>query len=330
MPRSFPWSRRLGPAALVTSLPSGRPADAGTRGRRPWVGRRDATVIGTALEEPRNLPPQPAGELRHLARHHLARLAEGLVHRGQDQVLEHLRVVGSDHLAVDLDREDLLVPVGLDGHHPAARGGLDLPLRDLLLEGLELGLELLRLLDEVPEPFHVTSPLSGDALPVSAGSRGAPRAAGRMSVTSPSNSSTAACTAGWLVTGAPPSAARAAAAPVVNCTSRTSGRTRRAASSTSWRLACCRTRSCAKALPFGSETVSRPPSSDRTTASASRWPSVGRARVTSSTMRAQAASGPVDAVAVAVGAAGGAARRSGGRGGSRGGAGRAAGGDGGD
>src|SRR5581483_1780091 len=143
---------------------------------------------------------------------------------------QHLRIVRRDDLAVDLDGQDLLAAVRLDGHHAAAGRGLYRALADLLLERLELGLELLGLLDEVPDAFHFTSPAS-EPLPDCALPRSAERA--RTSVTSPSKSSSAARTAGWLPPGGSTAATPAVGgAALVNWRSRSSGRTRRAASST--------------------------------------------------------------------------------------------------
>src|SRR5262249_60703111 len=58
-----------------------RPTDGGafTRGRS-GAGRRAPPAQRS--EEPRELAPEPAGELRHLAGHHLPRLPERLVYGG--------------------------------------------------------------------------------------------------------------------------------------------------------------------------------------------------------------------------------------------------------
>src|SRR5437867_3243540 len=126
-----------------------------------WLFTRDragagprATPLARRSEQPRELAPEPAGELRHLARDHLPRLAKRLVDGGEDEVFEHLGIVGRDDLSVDLDGQDLLIAVGLDHDHPPAGRRLHLPLGDLHLQGLHLGLELLRLLHEVAESLH--------------------------------------------------------------------------------------------------------------------------------------------------------------------------------
>src|SRR5207244_7910932 len=97
------------------------------------------------------------------------------------QVFEHLGVVLIDDLGIDLDRGELLLAVGLDGHHAAARRRLDLALADLFLQRRHLRLQLLRFLHDVPEPLHWPSP---------SGRRGC------TATTSPWNSAIASWTAG--------------------------------------------------------------------------------------------------------------------------------------
>src|SRR4029079_13558878 len=53
------------------------------------------------------------------------RRAERLVHGGEHEVLEELRVVGVDRLGVDRDLRDLAGAGRLDGDHAAAGRGLD-------------------------------------------------------------------------------------------------------------------------------------------------------------------------------------------------------------
>src|SRR5262245_7829935 len=150
-----------------------------------WLG-----VVHRSLEpEPRDL--EPASELAHLLLDELARLAQRLVAGGEHEVLEHLGIVLVDDLGVDLDRDDLLLAVGLHGHHAAAGRRLDLLLRDLFLHGGHLLLQFLRFLHEVAEALHWPSPSGGR---------------GRTATTSPSNSASAACTAGCdsMPPGPPP------------------------------------------------------------------------------------------------------------------------------
>src|SRR5688572_11330797 len=85
------------------------------------------------LHQAGKLRAEAAGDLGHLARHQLARLPERLVGGGQHEILQHLGVVGGDHLAIDPDGEELLVAVGLYDHHPATGRGLHLLLADLFL-----------------------------------------------------------------------------------------------------------------------------------------------------------------------------------------------------
>src|SRR5438128_1869965 len=151
------------------------------------MGERDTEACVVTIMRP--LHPhagdlETGGELAHLGLDHLLRLPQRLVARGEDQVLEHLRILGVDDLAVDLDREQLLLAVALDGDHAAARRRVDFLLGDFLLQRLHLLLQLLRLLHDVAEAFHWTSPSSGTR--------------GRTATTSPWNVDTAACTAGWL------------------------------------------------------------------------------------------------------------------------------------
>src|SRR5437867_829696 len=245
-----------------------------------WLFTRDragagprATPLARRSEQPRELAPEPAGELRHLARDHLPRLAKRLVDGGEDEVFEHLGIVGRDDLSVDLDGQDLLIAVGLDHDHPTAGRRLHLPLGDLHLQGLDLGLELLRLLHEVAESLHG---------PSSAPRRGARGPVGRMLVISPSNRSTAALIRGSSGTGA---AAAGPGAAAVRTTSRRSGRTRRAALKTSSRFAGRRSWSWLNALPLGTATVRQFASSPTTAAPSRSCPRLGRTRVTSATIR---------------------------------------------
>src|SRR5437867_5543938 len=245
-----------------------------------WLFTRDragagprATPLARRSEQPRELAPEPAGELRHLARDHLPRLAKRLVDGGEDEVFEHLGIVGRDDLSVDLDGQDLLIAVGLDHDHPTAGRRLHLPLGDLHLQGLDLGLELLRLLHEVAESLHG---------PSSAPRRGARGPVGRTLVISPSNRSTADLIRGSSGTSVAPAGPGAAA---VRTTSRRSGRTRRAAAKTSSRFAGRRSWSWLNALPLGTATVRQFASSATTTAPSRSCPRLGRTRVTSATIR---------------------------------------------
>ena len=81
-------------------------------------------------------------------------LAALIVDRGDDQILEHLDVVGIDGLGLDLDGEQLLLAVDLRRGHAAAGAGLELAGLDLLLHLLHLLLKLLRLAREL---LHVAA-----------------------------------------------------------------------------------------------------------------------------------------------------------------------------
>src|SRR3954468_11354345 len=78
--------------------------------------------------------------------------AHGLVDGGEDHVLQQLRVVGIDGVGRDRDRLHDEVARDLDLHHPAARGGLDLLVLELLLR---LEHVLLHLLDLLHHLLHV-------------------------------------------------------------------------------------------------------------------------------------------------------------------------------
>ena len=96
---------------------------------------------------------QAARELPHLLGGSLLHLAEHLVDRRHDHVLQHLDVLRVDRLGLDREGEDLLLAVGLDRDHAAAGGGLVLPRLQLLDLG-ELFLHLLGLLEHL---LHVSA-----------------------------------------------------------------------------------------------------------------------------------------------------------------------------
>src|SRR5512147_1874117 len=70
-----------------------------------------ATATG-ALSDARDL--DPARRLRDVLVGGGARLLGGGVHRGRDEVLEHRLVRRVDGLGIDLDADDLALPVHLD------------------------------------------------------------------------------------------------------------------------------------------------------------------------------------------------------------------------
>src|SRR5262245_19109345 len=209
---------------------------------------------------------EAAGQLAQLLLHHVARLAQGLVRGGQHEVLQHLDVVAADHLGVDLDRDQLLLAVGLHGDHPAPGGRLDLLLGCLGLDLFHLLLDLLRFLHDVAEALHGPPP-SGERA--------------RMATISPWNSAIAACTAGCASGPASISPSMAMVKRSVPVIQRRTAWPRR-----SW--ACgSRSRSRWNWLP-ASTRVRTPRSMPAGRTCASTAPSSARLRVTSSITRCQA------------------------------------------
>src|SRR6266850_4330315 len=220
---------------------------------------------------------EPGRDLAHLALHHLLRLAQRLVAGREHKILEHLRVLGVDDLAVDLDRDDLLLAVRHHRDHAPARGGLHRLLGRLRLQLLHLGLELLRLLHDVAEAFHRDSPSSG--------------LRGRTATTSPWNALSAACTAGWF---------RAPPAPLA-APSLASSSNRRADATWRWTASLIsslllRSFSISRWNPLAwSASVSTPFSTRTGVACWSTEPSTALRFMTSVTTRSQAASSPAGA-----------------------------------
>src|SRR5262249_17784786 len=89
--------------------------------------------------------------------HLLVGLPVGVVHSGNDQILQHLDIVLRDHFRIDLDSEKLLGAVERGGHHAAAGGCLHAERGHLLLQPL---LHLLRLLHHLLNllGIHISSP----------------------------------------------------------------------------------------------------------------------------------------------------------------------------
>ena len=79
---------------------------------------------------------------------------QALAESDQDQVLEHVDVVGIDHLRIDLDLEHFLLAVDVGLHHAAPRLSEDGALLEVVLHLSHLALHLLRLLHEAAE-IHV-------------------------------------------------------------------------------------------------------------------------------------------------------------------------------
>ncbi len=86
-------------------------------------------------------PPVTAG---HLLFRDLARRAEGLVHCGQDQVLEHVDVLRIDRRRIDRHTDEFLLPGRRRPDDTASRRTLDDGRLELRLHAQHLLLHLLR------------------------------------------------------------------------------------------------------------------------------------------------------------------------------------------
>ena len=135
-----------------------RCADLGpTPGRRPSSSMRSWTgpayrPVTTVAEQP---PPRQAAEVEAAERRRAHAccssrdLADGVVQRGQHEVLQHLDVVGIDRRRVDRRPSwNSMAPVTHDLHHAAAGDALDHRVGRLLLGGQQLLLHLWRLLEQ--------------------------------------------------------------------------------------------------------------------------------------------------------------------------------------
>src|SRR5216684_374814 len=125
-----------------------------------WVGgflgcRYLATCNRATLQpskQSRNL--HPAGHCADGACHLLIDLARRFVHGGNDQILQHLDVIGVDGFLVDGDGQQLLGAVHRRLDHPASGASLDAQRRHALLHLL---LHLLHLLHQLLR-IHEISP----------------------------------------------------------------------------------------------------------------------------------------------------------------------------
>jgi hypothetical protein len=104
---------------------------------------------------------QAAERGAELRLHQALRRAQCLVHRGDDHVGQHLRVVRVDRLRVDLDLLDLASTRRGDGDHPAARGRLDRLVLQFRRRLLHLLLHLADLLHQVVHVEAHRSEISG-------------------------------------------------------------------------------------------------------------------------------------------------------------------------
>src|SRR5690606_33181713 len=232
------------------------------------------------------------GHRPHLLRCGLLGLAQRVVHRRDDQVLEHVLVVGEQ---TRIDRDALDVVAAGDGHldEPGARLALDLDLRKLLLHPLHVLLHLLGLLHQSRELLlhHSPSPEVGARSPIGRtdpGTIAPPNSS--ISVRTNGSVSIDACARAWRSararseaaatvadptrpsstsrrTGAPkcaPSASRTRLTVDGSASSRTGTRTRKRSPSASisslWCMNCCTkppTRSCAASAGQSPSNVAR-------------------------------------------------------------------------
>src|SRR5690606_15660388 len=103
---------------------------------------------------------QPLGEAGHLLLGRLLGLAQPVVHRGDDEILEHVAVV-LEQARVDLDAAHLVAAAHGHLHHARAGLALDVDLRELFLRPAHVLLHLLRLLHQAGQLtfHHVLSPV---------------------------------------------------------------------------------------------------------------------------------------------------------------------------
>src|SRR5579883_2242821 len=78
----------------------------------------------------------------------------GVAEGGEDEILEHLDLVGVDQRLVDLDLAQIALAVERHLHHAAARGAGHLRLIEARLHLRHLGLHFLRLLHHLAEILH--------------------------------------------------------------------------------------------------------------------------------------------------------------------------------
>src|ERR1700733_14339591 len=136
------------PANARTRRPAARPPQ--ERGARP----ASAITPARSWSEQAGRKTQAGGQLRHVGRRGRARLVEGVIAGGENQVGEQLHTLFQG-LGLDGDREDLLVPVRGDRHHSAPGGPGDGDVFELLLHLGHAGLHLLELLHHLLLVLHL-------------------------------------------------------------------------------------------------------------------------------------------------------------------------------
>src|SRR5215217_86099 len=179
----------------------------------PLLAPRGPVGSRAAARKPTAEPAEPAERVERRGRVHAAgagqlalqlhRLAQRLVDRGHDHVLQHLDVLGVDGVGVDRERLELEVAAHRDLDHAAAGRSLDELVLELLLSGQHLFLHLLRLLQQRSEVGRL-----GHHDSSSAGSSSASNSRMKASTSSSSESSALACSAVWASSSASAYASR--------------------------------------------------------------------------------------------------------------------------
>src|SRR5713101_1433759 len=140
--------------AVLGPMPGSRPSSSISRVSAPGT-----SVIGLPQHARRQTEPaQPAGQRPQLPGRQVARLLQGVVHRRQDQVLQHVHIARVDDFGFDRDRQYLLVAVGYHRHHAAASRAGHRLLPQLLLDLAHASLHLLQLLEHLELLPHAQRP----------------------------------------------------------------------------------------------------------------------------------------------------------------------------
>src|SRR6185312_396331 len=171
------------------------------------AGSRPAMTIGCLLEQTtleRQLHPRrqlhAAGDLLHLARHHRVDLAFGVAMRGDDQVLQHLRIRRIDKLRVDVDLPQVALAVQRYTHEAGARLAVDLQRLELRLHFLHAGLHLRRLLHQTAKVLHRSGSISSEGS-ASGGANSGRSASSTVTAGKPYASTLASCTVSMRAPG---------------------------------------------------------------------------------------------------------------------------------
>jgi cyclic dehypoxanthinyl futalosine synthase len=154
LPQSLELGRNAGKLGQNPVLPKSNRV-----GRGVWGEGREPLIPGPP---PANSPEHPgdghaAGEFAHFLGHHFPGAVQGFVDGCQDEVLEHLHVVGGGHFRVDLQGHQFLAAVDHRFHHAAAGLGRDGALTQFRLEILHFLLQGLGLFHEAAQVLHSES-----------------------------------------------------------------------------------------------------------------------------------------------------------------------------